>query len=113
MAQHEPTLCLSRSDRCAVPSRHDGGLHFLCTDRSLSEHYPHRFRTHSRLLPAAVAAPTSTVVGALLTAFIGGSTLLNVFKEEVPSNRSSSFGWFTTGLVLYSVLAAMDTVHEG
>jgi hypothetical protein len=98
------------------------GLHFLLTDRSLAEHYPRRFRTHGRVLLAAalvvgwglaaVAAPTSTVVVALLTAFIGGSTLLNVFKEEVPSNRSSSFGWFTTGLVLYAVLLAAITVLE-
>jgi hypothetical protein len=98
------------------------GLHFLLTDRSLTEHYPRRFRTHGRLqlaaalvlgwLLAAVAAPTSTVVVALLTAFIGGTTLLNVFKEEVPSNRSSSFGWFTTGLVLYAVLLAVITVLE-
>ncbi|GAA1134135.1 hypothetical protein [Citricoccus alkalitolerans] len=99
------------------------GLHFLLTDRSLAEHYPRRFRTHGRLLLAAalvlgsglatVAAPTSTVIVALLTAFIGGSTLLNVFKEEVPSNRSSSFGWFLTGLVLYAVLLAGVTILEG
>lgn len=46
---------------------------------------------------------------ALLTALLGGSILLNVFKEEIPSNRSSSFGWFLTGLTLYAGLLALVT----
>lgn len=45
----------------------------------------------------------------LLTALPGGSILLNVFKEEVPSGRSSSFGWFVTGTAVYSVLLALVT----
>ncbi|MFC7401340.1 hypothetical protein [Citricoccus sp. GCM10030269] len=98
------------------------GLHFVLTDRGLAEHYPRRFRAQGRVLLAgslvlgwilaAMAAPTSTLVVAVLTAFIGGTTLLNVFKEEVPSNRSSSFLWFTIGLVLYSVLLAVIAVVE-
>jgi hypothetical protein len=58
---------------------------------------------------AAVRAPSSTLVVALLTALLGGSILLNVFKEEVPSNRRSSFGWFLVGLILYSALLAVVT----
>ncbi|MFC4371958.1 hypothetical protein [Citricoccus nitrophenolicus] len=95
------------------------GLHFVLTDRGLQEHYPHRFRTTGRTLLAAalvvgwlagtLAAPTSTVLVALLTAFLGGSILLNVFKEEVPANRNSSFGWFTTGLVFYAILLTAVT----
>ncbi|GGG69579.1 hypothetical protein GCM10011374_37530 [Kocuria dechangensis] len=98
------------------------GLHFVLTDRGLTEHYPHRFRTNGRLLLAgalvggwvlgAIAAPTSTLLVAVLTALLGGSVLLNVFKEEVPTNRSSSFGWFSIGLVAYSVLLAIITGVE-
>jgi hypothetical protein len=98
------------------------GLHFVLTDRTLTEHYPHRFRANGRVLLAAsllagwvlaaLFAPTSTLVVALLTALLGGSVLLNVFKEEVPSNRASSFAWFGIGLVLYSVLLAMITAIE-
>lgn len=98
------------------------GLHFVLTDRGLTEHYPHRFRAHGRLLLAAalvagwvlaaIFAPTSTLLVALLTALLGGSVLLNVFKEEVPTNRSSSFAWFSIGLVLYSVLLAVITGIE-
>lgn len=96
------------------------GLHFVLTDRHLEAHYPHRFKASGRLVLAgslllgwvlsALFAPTSTVVVAILTALLGGSVLLNVFKEELPSNRGSSFAWFLTGLVIYSALLALITV---
>lgn len=92
------------------------GLHFILTDRSLQEHYPRRFRRQGRVLLAAslvggwvlglAFAPTSTLVVALLTAFLGGSVLLNVFKEELPEERGSSFVWFLVGLGLYAALLA-------
>lgn len=95
------------------------GLHFVLTDRGLEEHYPRRFDAQGRAALAAaliigwalsaVMAPTSTVLVALLTALLGGSILLNVFKEEIPSNRGSSFAWFLTGLTLYAGLLAMVT----
>lgn len=95
------------------------GLHFVLTDRHLEEHYPHRFAASGRVVLAgallvgwllsALFAPTSTVVVAILTALLGGSVLLNVFKEELPSNRGSSFPWFLAGMVLYSVLLALIT----
>lgn len=96
------------------------GLHFVLSDRGLEEHYGRRFdRWPPRLLlagalltgwaMAAVFAPTSTVVVSLLTAFLAGSVLLNVFKEEIPSTRRSHFGWFTIGLVAYALLLALVT----
>ena len=99
------------------------GLHFVLTDRGLEEHYPRRFDRSGRLVLAgallagwalgALAAPTSTVVVSLLIAFIGGSVLLNVFKEELPSDRRSSFGWFLAGLVLYAgLLTAVTALSE-
>lgn len=98
------------------------GLHFVITDRGPAEHYPRRFRRHGCVLPvvsllvgwvlAAVAAPTSTVLVALLTAFLGGSVLLNVFEEERPGVRDSSFGWFSTGLVFSSILLVLLTLIE-
>lgn len=98
------------------------GLHFILTDRGLRENYPRRFRAPGRLLLAgslvlgwllsAVFAPSSALLVALLTALLGGSVLLNVFKEEIPSNRSSSFLWFTIGLVLYSLLLGIVTAMD-
>lgn len=95
------------------------GLHFVLTDRGLEEHYPRRFARSGRVLlaaalllgwaAAALFAPSSTLLVALLTALLGGSILLNVFKEEIPSDRGSSFSWFLTGLVLYAGLLGVVT----
>ena len=95
------------------------GLHFVLTDRSLEEHYPRRFARSGRLLLAGALlagwlldvlfAPTSTVVVALLTALLGGSILLNVFKEELPATGRSSYRWFLAGLVLYAGLLTLVT----
>ena len=43
---------------------------------------------------------------AVLTALLGGSILLNVFKEELPSTGRSSYRWFLIGLDLYASLLA-------
>ncbi|SEP88273.1 hypothetical protein [Streptomyces radiopugnans] len=99
------------------------GLHFVLTDRSLEEHYHGRFRRGGRYALAAalllgwglsaVLAPTSTLLVSVLTAALAGSILLNVFKEEIPSGRRSSFPWFLAGLVLYAgLLAAVTAVSE-
>jgi hypothetical protein len=95
------------------------GLHFVLTDRGLEEHYPARFGTGGRQalagalllgwLASAVFAPSSPLLVALLTALLGGSILLNVFKEELPTSPRSSFGWFVTGLALYSLLLGLVT----
>ncbi len=99
------------------------GLHFVLTDRGLSERYPGRFRATGRYLLAgalltgwvldAVFAPTNTLLVTLLTAFLAGSILLNVFKEEIPSSRRSSFPWFISGLTGYTALLAVVTVLSG
>jgi hypothetical protein len=95
------------------------GLHFVLTDRGLAEHYPTRFDRRGRLalagalllgwLASALVAPTSTVLVAVLTALLGGSVLLNVFKEEIPDGRRSSFAWFLVGLTLYAALLTLVT----
>lgn len=95
------------------------GLHFVLTDRALEEQFPRRFDNRGRYLLAggllggwgavALLAPSSTLVVALLTGFLGGSILLNVFTEELPGDRRSSFGWFLTGLTVYTVLLAVVT----
>jgi hypothetical protein len=98
------------------------GLHFVLTDRNLNEHYPRRFSRTGNILLAgslllgwalsALFAPTSTVLVAVLTALLGGSILFNVFKEEIPSGKASSFGWFLTGMAIYAALLAAITALE-
>jgi hypothetical protein len=95
------------------------GLHFVLTDRSLEEHYPRRFAGAGRLALAgalivgwalaAAFAPTSPVLVAVLTALLGGSILLNVFKEELPSTGRSSYAWFMVGLAVYAGLLTLIT----
>lgn len=58
---------------------------------------------------AALFAPSSTLLVALLTAFLGGSILLNVFRKELPFGRRSSYQWFLVGPVLYAGLLALVT----
>lgn len=97
------------------------GLHFVLTDRNLRQHYPIRFRRIGRValassllagwVAAVAAAPTKTLVVSLLTAFLGGSVLLNVFTEQLPSGPTSSFGWFVGGLVLYAALLSLATAY--
>ena len=100
------------------------GLHFVLSDRGLEEHYGSRFdRWPPRLALAgalllgwalaALVAPTSGVVVSLLTAFLSGSILLNVFKEEIPSARRSHFGWFAGGLAGYALLLGLVTATAG
>ena len=105
------------------------GLHFVLSDRGLEEHYGDRFdRWPPRLLLAAALvvgwglaalfAPTTSVVVSLLTAFLAGSILLNVFKEEIPSTRRSHFGWFVVGAASYALLLGLvtatgETASEG
>lgn len=97
------------------------GLHFVLSDRGLEENYGRLFdRWAPRLVLAGALvlgwalawlfAPTQSVTISVLTAFLAGSVLLNVFKEELPSGRESSFGWFMVGLVSYAVLLGALTV---
>jgi hypothetical protein len=88
-------------------------LHFVVTDFGLNAHHQHRYHQVGRwLLVAAVAAgwgagvlaelPEAAI--AVLTAFLAGGVILNVLKEEVPSERQSRFWAFATGLTVYAVL---------
>lgn len=99
------------------------GLHFVLTDRGLEEHYGERFDHWGPRLAlagallvgwalAALLVPTSSVVVSLLTAFLAGSVLLNVFKEEIPSTRRSHFGWFVVGAASYALLLGLVTAAE-
>ena len=49
------------------------------------------------------------LVVSLLTAFLAGSVLLNVLEQELPDGRSSSFGWFFTGVAAYAIILSAVT----
>ena len=88
-------------------------LHFVVTDYGLNEDHKAPYRRIGRwVLVAAVAigwalglateVPEAAV--AALTAFLGGGVVLNVLKEEVPSERQSRFWAFAGGAAAYAAL---------
>jgi len=88
-------------------------LHFVVTDYGLNEDHKVPYRRIGRwVLVAAVAigwalglateVPEAAV--AALTAFLGGGVVLNVLKEEVPSERQSRFWAFAGGAAAYAAL---------
>ncbi len=88
-------------------------LHFVVTDYGLDEDHQARFRRFGRwVLAAAVAIGFATgmaakvpeVALAVLVAFLAGGVILNVLKEEVPSERQSRFWAFAAGLAAYAAL---------
>lgn len=88
-------------------------LHLVVTDYGLNDDHKAPYRRMGRwLLVAAVSVGWALGVAtsvpawavASLTAFLGGGVVLNVLKEEVPSERQSRFWAFAGGAAGYAVL---------
>ena len=96
------------------------GLHFILTDRNFNRHFRRRFCVGGRLtlvgslfcgwLVTALTDPVNVTIVGLMIAFLSGSILYNVFKEEIPSDRGSSYGWFTIGLGLTALLLFLAAI---
>lgn len=89
------------------------GVHFLVNDFALREHHKHRYRSFGRwILVAAiglgaavsiVADVSGVALGAIL-AFVAGGVVLNVIKEELPSEAESRFGAFALAAAAYAAV---------
>ena len=88
-------------------------MHFVVTDYGLAEHHQHTYRRIGRwVLVAAVlggaalglTVQISEAAVAVLIAFLAGGIILNVIKEEIPSERRSRFWAFGLGIVGYTIL---------
>ncbi|AHM61458.1 hypothetical protein D770_16020 [Flammeovirgaceae bacterium 311] len=88
-------------------------FHFLLNDYGLYDHYRDMYRRKGRwVITAAILGGwlAGTLIAlpkiwiSLLYAFVAGSTILNVLKEELPEERKSNFWAFSSGLLVYSVL---------
>ena len=88
-------------------------LHFVVTDYGLNDDHKAPYRRVGRwVLVAAVglgwalglATSVPAWAVASLTAFLGGGVVLNVLKEEVPSERQSRFWAFAGGAAAYAAL---------
>lgn len=93
------------------------GLHFLANDCALVEHHGERYeRTGRWLLAGGLLAgwligmvprfEIPPVALALVLAFIAGSTIFNILRNELPdTDRSADVVAFALGAAVYAVLA--------
>ena len=88
-------------------------LEFTISDRGMHEDHKGEYDRLGRwvLAGAVVAGALTGLVTevasttlAVLSAFLAGFIILNVFSEELPDERDSSVGAFTAGVVVYSTL---------
>jgi len=89
------------------------GLHFLVNDYGLRDHHRAAYDDVARWILAGavllgfgvgVLAGVPTHLLSLLLAFVAGSVVLNVIKEELPENRESRFWAFGLGVAGYALL---------
>lgn len=91
-------------------------LRFVLTDRALHEDHQDKYDHLGRWIVTGVvlagwalgtfaALPMMGV--AVLRAFLVGGVILNVIKEEVPTERKSKFWAFALGAGLYALLLLM------
>ncbi|MFN7022994.1 MAG: hypothetical protein ACK4QP_00420 [Pseudorhizobium sp.] len=89
------------------------GLHFLVNDEGLRRNHGKRYDRTGRWLLAAsplvgyaagVAVALPELAISSLFAFLAGSIIMNVLKEELPEERASRFSAFAAGALLYTIL---------
>jgi len=88
-------------------------LHFVLSDQKFCRRYPIRFDNVGRFvlifalflgwLCSVIFDPVNVLVLALLTSFLAGSVLFNVFREELPKSNFSSYSWFLIGVAVIAV----------
>lgn len=94
-------------------------LHFVLTDRKFTRFYKARFNHAGRywLMSALLVGwgcsvmfdPVNVLVAAFMLAFLAGSILLNVFREELPATELTSFYWFGFGTLLITIILLLQT----
>jgi hypothetical protein len=95
--------------------------HILLADRTLANNHPLIFRRRFRWIGttaliiggihAAAFHPVSDLTLAIATAFMGGSLLISVFREELPDAKLSRLSWLSLGLVSMTSLLLLATVY--
>jgi len=94
-------------------------LHFVLTDRKFCRLYNQRFNHRGRFilisalfvgwLCSVVFDPVNILVAAFMLAFLAGSVLLNVFREELPATGLTSYRWFCFGAMLITFILLLQT----
>jgi zinc transporter ZupT len=92
------------------------GFHFAVVDAAMRSHHRHVYRRTGRwlLAPAVIAGwavgtfvPLSTVVVALITAFLAGAMLITSVKDEIPSAKQARFVPFASGAVIAAAVLVL------
>jgi len=94
-------------------------LHFVLTDRKFCRFYAVRFQHFGRFLLmsallvgwlcSVIFDPVNVLVSAFMLAFLAGSVLLNVFREELPAARLTHYTWFSFGILLITLILLLQT----
>jgi hypothetical protein len=94
-------------------------LHFVLTDRKFCRFYTFQFNRAGRfmLITALLAGwgvsalfdPVNVLFAAFMVAFLAGSVLLNVFREELPAVGLVSYWWFTAGVAIIAIILLLQT----
>jgi hypothetical protein len=95
------------------------GLHFVLTDKKFCRCYHDVFNHKGRfilicalfigLLCSVIFDPVNVLVAAFMVAFLAGSVLLNVFREELPSTSLVSYCWFVVGAAIITIILLLQT----
>lgn len=94
-------------------------LHFVFTDRKFSRLYAKRFNHNGRFFlilalligwgSSVLFEPVNVVIAAFMLAFLAGSVLLNVFREELPNAALVNYAWFTAGASVITLTLLLQT----
>ena len=60
-------------------------------------------------LCSVVFDPVNVLVAAFMVAFLAGSVLLNVFREELPTSGLLNYSWFVLGTVMIALILLLKT----
>ncbi len=94
-------------------------LHFVLTDRKFCRFHPVKFNHMGRFLLicallvgwlcSVIFDPVNVLVSACMLAFLSGSVLLNVFREELPAAGLANYYWFSGGSLLVAFILLLQT----
>lgn len=93
-------------------------LHFILTDQKFCRFYKFQFNHFGRFLLIAallfgwicsvIFDPVNVFIVALMVAFLAGSVLLNVFREELPADGTTSYFWFMSGALIVAIVLLLQ-----
>lgn len=97
-------------------------LHFVLIDRKFSRLYTKRFNQLGRFIlmlalfigwaVSVIFDPVDVLVAAFMLAFLAGSVLVNVFREEFPKSGLVSYIWFVIGTLIIMLILIFQVIVQ-